>query len=88
MPIEPTNGNASERGASIAKLIAVSEVLTHVLTSAGVSPAVLLECLYYASNEDDLLTIIRLAVALDPQQRTKAVEMLWAMLEAAEPSAP
>ncbi len=87
MPTEPTNGNASERGESIAQLIAASEVLTHVLTSAGVSPAVLLECLYDAAK-DDLLTIIRLAAALDPQQRAKAMDMLWAMLEAAEPSAP
>ncbi len=87
MPTEPTNGNASERGASIAKLIAASEVHTHVLTSAGVSPAVLLECLYDAAK-DDLLTIIRLAAALNPQQRAKAVEMLWAMLEAKEPSGP
>ena len=79
MPTEPTNGNASERGASIAKLIAASEVLTHVLTSAGVSPAVLLECLYYASNED-LLRLMRLAAALEPDQRAQADAQLEAMV--------
>ena len=79
MSTEPTNGNASERGASIAKLIAASEVLTHVLTSAGVSPAVLLECLYYASNED-LLRLMRLAAALEPDQRAQADAQLEAMV--------
>ena len=79
MPTEPTNGNASERGASIAKLIAASEVLTHVLTSAGVSPAVLLECLYYASNED-VLRLMRLAAALEPDQRAQAEAQLEAMV--------
>ena len=79
MSTEPTNGNASERGASIAKLIAASEVLTHVLTSAGVSPAVLLECLYYASNED-LLRLMRLAAALKPDQRAQADAQLEAMV--------
>ena len=79
MSTEPTNGNASERGASIAKLIAASEVLTHVLTSAGVSPAVLLECLYYASNED-LLRLMRLAAALEPDQRAQAEAQLEAMV--------
>ena len=79
MPTEPTNGNASERGASIAKLIAASEVLTHVLTSAGVSPAVLLECLYYASNED-LLRLMRLAAALEPDQRAQVEAQFEAMV--------
>ena len=79
MYTEPTNGNASERGASIAKLIAASEVLTHVLTSAGVSPAVLLECLYYASNEN-LLRLMRLAAALEPDQRAQVEAQLEAMV--------
>ena len=81
MSTEPTNGNASERGASIAKLIAASEVLTHVLTSAGVSPAVLLECLYYASNED-LLRLMRLVATLEPEQRAQAEAQLKAMVKA------
>jgi hypothetical protein len=75
----------SEREASIARLIAATDVLTQVLTQTGVSASDLLECLYCAA-EDDLLTILRLAAALSPQQRAQAVDMLWAMLEAEEPS--
>ena len=72
---------ASHSEASIARLIAATDVLTQVLTQAGVSASDLLECLYCAA-EDDLLTILRLAAALSPEQRAKATDMLWAMLEA------
>ena len=75
----------SERAASIARLVAAFEVLTQGLTQAGVSSSDLLGCLYCAA-EDDLLTILRLAAALSPEQRAKAIDMLWAMLEAREPS--
>ena len=78
---------APGREAHFTRLIAACEVLTQVLTRAGVSPAVLLECLYDAA-EDDLLTILRLAAALTPQQRAQAVDMLRALLEASEPSGP
>jgi hypothetical protein len=37
-------------------------------------------------TENDLLTILRLAAALDPPQRAKATDLLWAMLEARVPS--
>ena len=73
----------SERAASIARLVAATDVLTQVLTQAGVSSSDLLACLYCAA-EDDLLTILRLAAALSPQQRAKATNMLGAMLEAGE----
>ena len=73
----------SEREASIARLIAATDVLTQVLTQAEVRPSDLLACLYYAA-EDDLLTILRLAAALSPEQRAKAADILWAMLEAGE----
>ena len=66
--------------ASIAQLIAATDVLTQVLTQAGVSSSDLLGCLYLAA-EDDLLTILRLAAALSPQQRAQAADMLGAMLE-------
>ena len=36
-------------------------------------PSDLLECLYYAA-EDDLLTILRLATALSPEQRAQAAD--------------
>ena len=75
----------SEREASIARLIAATDVLTQVLTQAEVRPSDLLACLYCAA-EDDLLTILRLAAALSPEQRAQAADMLWAMLEAEGPS--
>jgi hypothetical protein len=75
----------SEREASIARLIAATDVLTQVLTQAGVRPSDLLACLYCAA-EDDLLTILRLAAALTPEQRAQATDMLWAMLKAEEPA--
>ena len=71
----------SEREASIARLVSAFEVLTQVLTQAQVRPSDLLTCLYCAA-EDDLLTILRLAAALSPEQRAKAVDLL--MLEAGE----
>ena len=74
------NARPSECEASIARLIAATDVLTQVLTQAEVRPSDLLACLYCAA-EDDLLTILRLAAALSPQQRAQAVDMLWAMLE-------
>ena len=76
---------SSEREASIARLVSAFEVLTQALTQAQVRPSDLLACLYCAA-EDDLLTSLRLAAALDPPQRAQAVDMLWAMLEAREPS--
>jgi len=75
----------SEREASIARLIATADVLTQMLTQAGVRSSDLLGCLYLAA-EDDLLTILRLAAALSPQQRAQAVDLLGAMLETREPS--
>jgi len=75
----------SERDAGLARLVSAFEVLTQVLTQAGVSASDFLECLYCAA-EDDLLTILRLAAALSPEQRAQAADMLWAMLETREPS--
>ena len=72
----------SEREASIARLIAATDVLTQVQPQAGVSASDFLECLYCAA-EDDLLTILRLA-ALSPEQRAQAVDLL--MLAAEEPT--
>ena len=73
----------SEDEAKLTLLIAVTDVITQVLTQAGVSSSDLLGCLYLAA-EDDLLTILRLAAALTPPQRAKATDLLWAMLEAGE----
>ena len=72
-----------DREAGIARLIAATDVLTQGLTQAGVSASDLLACLYCAA-EDDLLTILRLAAALSPEQRAQAADMLGAMLEAGE----
>ncbi|MFL5335406.1 MAG: hypothetical protein ACJ8H8_20025 [Geminicoccaceae bacterium] len=77
----------SEREASIARLVAATDVLTRVLTQAGVSSSDLLGCLYCAA-EDDLMTILRLAAALSPEQRAQAADMLWAMLETDQPPKP
>jgi hypothetical protein len=77
------NPRTSEREASIARLIAATDVLTQVLTQAGVSASDFLECLYCAA-ENDLVTILRLAAALTPPQRAQAVDLL--MLEAKEPA--
>ena len=71
----------SEREANIARLVSAFEVLTQGLTQAGVSSSDLLACLYCAA-EDDLVTILRLAAALSPEQRAQAVDLL--MLEAGE----
>ena len=68
----------SEREASIARLVAAFEVLTQALTQAEVRPSDFLECLYCAA-ENDLVTILRLAAALSPEQRAQAVDLL--MLE-------
>ena len=76
------NPRTSEREASIARLIAATDVLTQMLTQAGVSSSDFLACLYCAA-ENDLVTILRLA-ALSPQQRARAVDLL--MLEAKEPA--
>ena len=78
---------ASHSEASIARLIAATDVLTQVLTQAEVRPSDLLACLYLAA-EDDLMTILRLAAALSPQQRAKATDMLWAMLETEQSAQP
>ena len=77
----------SERDAGLARLVSAFEVLTQVLTQAQVRPSDLLACLYCAA-EHDLLTILRLAAALSPEQRAQAADMLWAMLEGEEPSKP
>ena len=49
----------------------------------AVSPSVLLECLYYAA-EEDLLRLMRLAAALDPSKRAQAEEQLRALLSPEE----
>jgi DNA-binding phage protein len=85
MPLSLDQECAPHSKASIARLIAATDVLTQVLTQAGVSASDLLECLYCAA-EDDLLTILRLAAALSPQQRAQAADMLGAMLEAEQPA--
>jgi hypothetical protein len=77
------NPRTSEREASIARLIAATDVLTQVLTQAGVSASDFLACLYCAA-ENDLVTILRLAAALTPEQRAQAVDLL--MLEPKEPA--
>ena len=77
----------SERAASIVRLVAAFEVLTQALTQAGVSSSDLLGCLYLAA-EDDLLTILRLAAALSPEQRAQAADLRWAMLETVQPPKP
>ena len=83
MPSIPDQDGAAERDAKIARLIAACEVLTQLLTKAGVSPAGLLECLYDAA-EDDLLILMRLAAALDPQQRAQAETMLRTLIGAGQ----
>ena len=74
---------SSEREANIARLIAATDVLTQVLTQAGISSSDFLECLY-CTAENGLVTILRLAAALSPEQRAQAVDLL--MLEAEEPT--
>jgi hypothetical protein len=69
----------AERPSSISVLLATSEVITRVLTGTSVGAPVLQECLYYAA-EDDLLRLMRLAAALDPQRRLQAEEQLQTLL--------
>ncbi len=69
----------AERGSSVSVLLAASEVITRVLSDTSVSAPALLECLYYAA-EDDLLRLMRLAAALDPQRRLQAEEQLQTLL--------
>jgi hypothetical protein len=59
--------------ASLSSLLAACQVLAPVLTQGAVSAPVLLECLYYAADED-LLRLIRLMAALDPDQRAQVEE--------------
>ena len=64
--------------ASLSSLLAACQVLAPVLTQGAVSAPVLLECLYYAADED-LLRLIRLMAALDPDQRAQVEEQLRAL---------
>jgi hypothetical protein len=56
------------------------ERLTQLATDAALSPAVLIECLYYASDPA-LLPLIRLVAALGPENYAQAEEQLRALLE-------
>ena len=81
MPLSLDQACAPHSEASIARLIAATDVLTQGLTQAGVSSSDFLECLY-CTAENDLVAILRLAAALSPEQRAQAVDLL--MLEAGE----
>jgi hypothetical protein len=59
------------------------ETLARALTESAVGPSELTECLYYAA-EDDLLRIMRLVAALEPEQRNRVYEDLKAMRSVAE----
>ena len=85
MPLRLDQERASHSEASIARLITTTNNHTQKQTQAGVSSSDLLAVLYCAAK-DDLVTILRLAAALSPEQRAQAADMLWAMLEAREPS--
>lgn len=67
--------------ASLSSLLAACQVLAPVLTQGAVSAPVLLECLYYAADEDllRLIRLIRLMAVLDPDQRAQAEEQLRAL---------
>jgi hypothetical protein len=55
------------------------ERLTQLATDAALSPAVLMECLYYASDPA-LLPLIRLVAALRPENHAQAEEQLRPLL--------
>ena len=78
------NPRTSEPEASIARLIAGTDVLTQVLTQAGISSSDFLECLY-CTAENDLVTILRLAAALSPEQRAQAVDLLCLLYTSPSP---
>jgi hypothetical protein len=75
--------DASGRRPSPGVLAAACEVLAQVPTATAVSPSVLLECLYYAA-EEDLLRLMRLAAVLNPPRRAQAEEQLRALLSPEE----
>ena len=85
MPFGDENERASKCDASLSMLLAACEVLAPVLTQAAVSAPVLIECLYYAGDED-LLRLIRLVAALNSNQRAQAEEQLRALLGPDQPS--
>jgi hypothetical protein len=62
----------------ITRAPAMSDVLVDVLAGASESPPQLFEALYYAA-EDDLMALMRLIAALDPDDRAKIHEHAKAM---------
>ena len=83
MSSSATKEDASGREPGRGVLAATCQVLAQVPTATAVSSSVLLECLYYAA-EEDLLRLMRLAAALDPPQRAQAEEQLRALLSLEE----
>lgn len=61
-----------ERGINILKMPGAAETLLAVLTQGGVTPAALLECLHYATDEG-LFRIMRTVAALDAADRAKVI---------------
>jgi len=60
-------------GANILKLPGAAETLMNALAEGSVSPAVLLESLYYASDES-LFGMMRIVAALDENERAKVLD--------------
>ena len=83
MPLSAAEEDASGREPGSGVLAAACEVLAQVPTDVAVRPSALLECLYYAV-EEDLLRLMRLAAALDPPRRAQAEEQLRALLSPEE----
>jgi hypothetical protein len=67
-----------DSGINVLKMPGAAETLLTVMTEGGVTPAALLECLHYASDEG-LFQIMRTVAALDVAERAKVIECAQAL---------
>jgi hypothetical protein len=65
-------------GVNILKLPGAAETLMNALAEGSVTPAVLLESLYYASDES-LFSMMRIVAALDENERAKVLDYARAL---------
>ena len=72
--------NTPPLGAEVAKIPSASEEIARILHDTSVSPALVLECVYYVLD-DDLLRAMRLLAALDPAQQAEVREFASALLD-------
>ena len=68
-----------------ASRLSVTGALAQALTENAVNASELMECLYYAA-EEDLLRIMRLVAALEPEQRVRVLQGLEAQQKNPNPA--